>query len=472
MSPLEVRPHGRRLMCGVLAAFVATACEDPSSVTRSPPGTLTVSITTTGGDPDEDGYELVIGAVRRMWVAANDTVFVAGLPAGTHVLQLDGVAENCGVRGTHPLPIPLPSFGGTRAGFSVECEATGIAITTRTTGDDSPPGFHIRIGDAEDAGFVLPNGILRVTRLHAGTYTVSLDGVSDNCRTTSANPITVEVTTRAVIPVTFDVTCVRTEKRIAFVLDSTSGGVYAPWILVADSNGSSVLALTKGLSPAWSPDGKKLVYSDAECPGYYYYGYCGNGLALIDPDTRDASIPNNGFLGAQPSWSPDGNVIAFIRIPGALEGLLLAQLDNSPVVRLNTPAGSQHPTWSPDGQRVAFGCVLDESRWEICVVNRDGTGLMRLTNDIVTDVSPAWSPDGTTIAFATNRFGSGHTDIALMTPTGTDVRRLTRGFDPAWSPDGSRLVFAGGDGLFTIHSDGSNLARITTGQHRDPAWRP
>ena len=54
------------------------------------------------------------------------------------------------------------------------------------------------------------------------------------------------------------------------------------------------------------------------------------------------------------------------------------------------PAGGSHPTWSPDGERIAF----IGSNGEPYVVNVDGTGLTRLTELPGDGNRPAWSPDG------------------------------------------------------------------------------
>jgi Tol biopolymer transport system component len=114
--------------------------------------------------------------------------------------------------------------------------------------------------------------------------------------------------------------------------------------------------------------------------------------------------------------------------------------------------------------------MVEFSNYDVCVMNRDGTGLVRLTSGAAQETDPEWSPDGSRIAFTTTT--AERAEIALMAVDGSAVTRLTDGFDPAWSRNGAKLVFARADGLFTINADASNLTRLTAGNQHAPAWRP
>ena len=73
-----------------------------------------------------------------------------------------------------------------------------------------------------------------------------------------------------------------------------------------------------------------------------------------------------------------------------------------------------NPSWSPDGQRIAFDAWVDGNS-EIYAIDSEGKNLDRMTDNLVFDFAPAWSYDGRKIAF--QRFGSkiGHSEILLMT---------------------------------------------------------
>ena len=103
------------------------------------------------------------------------------------------------------------------------------------------------------------------------------------------------------------------------------------------------------------------------------------------------------------------------------------------------------PTWSPDGNRIAFASDRDGD-WEIYVMNADGSNQRRLTRSPGVDRAPAWSPAGETIAFESDRNGS--FDIYRIEADGTGQRALVQRtrhiYEPVWSPDGSRIVCSAG----------------------------
>lgn len=118
---------------------------------------------------------------------------------------------------------------------------------------------------------------------------------------------------------------------------------------------------------------------------------------------------------------------------------------------------------------------------EIYVINVDGTGLLRLTDDAGLDVDPAWSPDGKRIAFASDRAGS--SDIYVMDADGSNLVRRTQtgsSSSPAWSPDGKQIAFSslrGGQfGLYVMGVDGdwANPTPVgyDQGWNTHPAWSP
>ena len=107
----------------------------------------------------------------------------------------------------------------------------------------------------------------------------------------------------------------------------------------------------------------------------------------------------------------------------------------------NTLTGS--PKISPDGKRVAFDS-RPEGQPEIFVVNVDGSGLTRITNDPAEDVVPAWSADGRWIYFGSNR--GGNWQVWRVLSTGGVPEQVTHsgGFAARESPDGQWVYYARG----------------------------
>lgn len=97
------------------------------------------------------------------------------------------------------------------------------------------------------------------------------------------------------------------------------------------------------------------------------------------------------------------------------------------------------------------------------------------------DRTPVWSPDGRWLAFSRGEFAA-LSEVYVMRPDGSELRKVADGFSPSWSPDGQRLVFArdvkGNFGpccasreeLFIVGRDGTGVRRLTFRGGRQPDW--
>jgi TolB protein len=237
-------------------------------------------------------------------------------------------------------------------------------------------------------------------------------------------------------------------------------------IYLGQADGSGSLLYRKGASqPAFSPDGSRIAFHSWRLDSW--------GLMTIDVSGRNEILVANFVEDQLPTWSPDGRDIVLlsrregdrksrlIRVGSSqdrTEGVVIGEgeypslgLDGRLVFKgwgntapgLRTATISQAdiqvltdrdedtaPAPSPDGQKIAFMSRRD-GNWEIYVVNADGSGLQRLTDDPAEDGLPTWSPDGRAIAFVSRRGESWA--IWAMTPSGDGQRLL---FAMEGSPDG------------------------------------
>lgn len=468
MTTIFSRQGRAALRAGIVllaaAAFFNSACSDGPTAPK--PGSIRFMVTTTGGDPDLDGYQLVVDASPPVSVLPNTIMVIGNLSASAHTVSLSGIADNCSIAAAQPVTVTVAASDTVTAVLSVVCEATGIRASAQTTGEDKPFQFQVQVGN-NPASSLPVNGSLVLSRLSPGAYTVTLIA-PQNCTVTN-NPITVEVSNRILAPAAFEISCAYVPRlgKIAFYRYDQTTSVYN--MVLVNPDGSELMTLAPGYAPAWSQDGQTLVYTTRLCD-YYTYD-CTGGIETIDPET--GSHHSTPYVGYSPAWSPDGARIAFTDDFGTLNIGRMDVMAAPLQLAISAVRYAYSPAWSPDGESIAFSCyrsVGASNQSDLCLVRSDGTGLQFLTSDIAYDGQPAWSPDGGRIAFETSRFEN-RTNIAVMTVASGAVTRVVQGYNPAWSPQGSALVFNGEDGVFTILPDGSNLQRVTTGQHYDPTWR-
>ncbi len=193
--------------------------------------------------------------------------------------------------------------------------------------------------------------------------------------------------------------------------------------------------------------------------------------------TRLTTDPASDF---DATWSPDGTRIAFRSQRDGNDEIYVMNADGTCQRNLtNDKVNDWSPAWSPDGTRIAFATACD-GNYEIYVMNADGTNETRLTNNPAYDMSPGWSPDGTHIAFDTQRdyfppaeVGIGpEFEIHIINLDGSGDTRLTNNTQEDRFPDwdsNDTLVFTQNGELVVMHLDGSGRVQVI-GNGTFPAW--
>jgi hypothetical protein len=424
----------------------------------SSPGSLDVTVSTTGAEPDDDGYVLFLDPAVRLALPAHGTATLTGLSPGTHALRLAGVASNCTAAATNPTQVAIASQETAQVALVVECAPgpLGLIAFVRTTGE---------FFEQSDVYLINADGTdLRLLRRNAGLVAWSPDG-----------------------------------GRLALAT-GTSVVVIDP---SAPEGGVDLQGCIPGGSGVWSSDGRLLCLTDFPIPEAppSLYAIRADGTGRVDflPDTVKA---------LSGSWGREGRVVfrCVSAVPGEFQGICTIRSDGTglakvvdfgpddPDLRIDTGT----PVWSPDGTRIAFRRSVCENDFvcsvnAILVMNADGSGLRPITSDVEQPLGdPVWSPDGGRLAFSSQDLidaGRFNLQIFITAPDGSARTRVTgpgSGFDPSWSPDGAKLVFTGHSAtdpedddfadIFVVNANGTNLLSLTRSVgvvgNMDPAWRP
>ncbi len=243
-------------------------------------------------------------------------------------------------------------------------------------------------------------------------------------------------------------------KKIVFVSNRNNVNKDHKQIWVIDADGKNPIRLTDGLvdaNPDWSPDGKKIVYDTFDVPKDH--NLAPGGITVMDADGNNKRLVKNA-RGVHPTWSPDGKRIAFSsgKNPGDDAQIYVMDVDGRNRKRLTRDFTHKRlPSWSHDGKRIAY--AGDNVIW---VVDSDGKNPRRLTEEHVMEEHPTWSPDSESIAFISYGRDPGIVGIYTVDVTNGAVDALPRDpyattYDPDWlypgglsvSPEGSQITIWG-----------------------------
>lgn len=226
------------------------------------------------------------------------------------------------------------------------------------------------------------------------------------------------------------------------------------------------------LSPHWSADGKRLIYSAARGRRWYIF--------LLDfKERKERLLVRSAGTNIAGDFLPDGSGFLFSSSKAGTPDIYLFDLRTSRQRRLTRWRGIEvSPSVSPDGKRVAF--VSDHGGSpQVYVMDIGGGNVRRITFSGNYNTSPAWSPQGDRIAYSGRVYGKNQ--IFTVAPDGSDPLQLTdRGNneEPSFSPDGRYITFTsdrdGARGVYIMRANGEAQKRITARDIRafGPRWSP
>jgi Tol biopolymer transport system component len=237
------------------------------------------------------------------------------------------------------------------------------------------------------------------------------------------------------------------------------------------------------VSPELSPDGSRFMFfSERDLFSIDLYladTATGKVIRKITDTATNPHFESLQFLGSAGAWDPSGKRFVVPAISKGEPVLAIFNADSGNKereIRIDGVHEVLNPSWSADGNRIAFSGLVGGLS-DLFVYDLGASALRRLTTDAFAELDPAFSPDGTQIAFATDRFTTkldtldiGEPRIATLDLQSGAVREVggfagAKNIGPQWAPEGRALFFLsdreGITNVYRLSLDGGTPVQLT-----------
>lgn len=442
MRQLMIRHRGVSLLAWSLVVSPVGSCSSGPSETAI----LRLTATTTGVNPDPDGYTLSVDGGAGTALGPAETVTLNGLTAGAHELAISGVASNCTLQGANPRAVLLAQGDTTDVLLNFTCQVppspATLNLTTSTTGGDIDADGYTFALDGDVPGRIGPNSLASITGIFPGTHQLVVGDVASNCTLAGGTTRPLTVPAGGTVNVQLAVTCQSSSPTIVATVPLANApygvAVSGAGVIYAAQIGGSTLArgnlatmsFTSTVTVGSTPP--HVVFNPAGTTAYATL-QTGQGLAVVDvaTNTLTTTVPlsSDGF---NLIVAPDGQTVYATTAGGSL--YVVDAATNTVITTLAVGIAANGLAFSPDGS------VLYVSSRDAGTVVAIDPATNTITRTYTVGGMPqrlAVAPDGTELYVANETSGMNVVNVASGAVTSTSFG--TAGYGLGLTPDGTQI---------------------------------